>query len=138
MCVFFFFFCKQKTAYEMRISDWSSDVCSSDLGCGAKHLYARVRSDRQLCRTLVAVDLADTHRDQRSPGPRAGGTAPAQAARRDVGRRAQRLSEQQEEWCEAGGKARRGGGAGPEQGEEGGGDKIGRGGGRERVGRGGE
>src|SRR3546814_5197556 len=30
MCVFFFFF-KQKTAYEMRISDWSSDVCSSDL-----------------------------------------------------------------------------------------------------------
>src|SRR3546814_2162760 len=29
MCFFFFF--KQKTAYEMRISDWSSDVCSSDL-----------------------------------------------------------------------------------------------------------
>src|SRR3546814_1491777 len=29
VCVFFFF--KQKTAYEMRISDWSSDVCSSDL-----------------------------------------------------------------------------------------------------------
>src|SRR3546814_10761005 len=28
MCFFFF---KQKTAYEMRISDWSSDVCSSDL-----------------------------------------------------------------------------------------------------------
>src|SRR3546814_7719152 len=31
LCVFFF---KQKTAYEMRISDWSSDVCSSDLGFG--------------------------------------------------------------------------------------------------------
>src|SRR3546814_3662915 len=30
MSVFFFFF-KQKTAYELRISDWSSDVCSSDL-----------------------------------------------------------------------------------------------------------
>src|SRR3546814_17988541 len=29
ICCFFFF--KQKTAYEMRISDWSSDVCSSDL-----------------------------------------------------------------------------------------------------------
>src|SRR3546814_3446093 len=29
--VFLFFFFKQKTAYEMRISDWSSDVCSSDL-----------------------------------------------------------------------------------------------------------
>src|SRR3546814_2340589 len=26
-----YFYCKQKTAYEMRISDWSSDVCSSDL-----------------------------------------------------------------------------------------------------------
>src|SRR3546814_8598492 len=33
MCfILFFFFFKQKTAYEMRISDWSSDVCSSDLG----------------------------------------------------------------------------------------------------------
>src|SRR3546814_3143998 len=30
-CFIFFFFFKQKTAYEMRISDWSSDVCSSDL-----------------------------------------------------------------------------------------------------------
>src|SRR3546814_4606489 len=28
----YLFFFKQKTAYEMRISDWSSDVCSSDLG----------------------------------------------------------------------------------------------------------
>src|SRR3546814_8327180 len=32
MCFFFF---KQKTAYEMRISDWSSDVCSSDIPSGA-------------------------------------------------------------------------------------------------------
>src|SRR3546814_1659499 len=32
VCIFFFF--KQKTAYEMRISDWSSDVCSSDLPIG--------------------------------------------------------------------------------------------------------
>src|SRR3546814_923807 len=31
MPLFLFFFFKQKTAYEMRISDWSSDVCSSDL-----------------------------------------------------------------------------------------------------------
>src|SRR3546814_11393587 len=37
MCVCFFFF-KQKTAYEMRISDWSSDVCSSDL---KRHAAAR-------------------------------------------------------------------------------------------------
>src|SRR3546814_2715425 len=32
MITFRFFFFKQKTAYELRISDWSSDVCSSDLG----------------------------------------------------------------------------------------------------------
>src|SRR3546814_5392867 len=31
-----FFFFKQKTAYEMRISDWSSDVCSSDLPTGSR------------------------------------------------------------------------------------------------------
>src|SRR3546814_1137293 len=42
---FYFFFFKQKTAYEMRISDWSSDVCSSDLfllksGLDAKHYIA--------------------------------------------------------------------------------------------------
>src|SRR3546814_8559416 len=31
VCIVLFFFFKQKTAYELRISDWSSDVCSSDL-----------------------------------------------------------------------------------------------------------
>src|SRR3546814_11081935 len=37
----FIFFFKQKTAYEMRISDWSSDVCSSDLaGRSGRSLYA--------------------------------------------------------------------------------------------------
>src|SRR3546814_11877569 len=40
MLFFFFFFFKQKTAYEMRISDWSSDVCSSDLS------YPRVQIGR--------------------------------------------------------------------------------------------
>src|SRR3546814_2104117 len=42
----FVFFFKQKTAYEMRISDWSSDVCSSDLLTGredADHHMAAVR-----------------------------------------------------------------------------------------------
>src|SRR3546814_5569538 len=38
-CLFYFFFCKQKTAYEVRISDWSSDVCSSDLGAGITTAY---------------------------------------------------------------------------------------------------
>src|SRR3546814_1939474 len=41
-CVFVFFFFKQKTAYEMRISDWSSDVCSSDL----LEQMRRLRSER--------------------------------------------------------------------------------------------
>src|SRR3546814_7820059 len=35
--IWFFFFFKQKTAYEMRISDWSSDVCSSDLRIAERH-----------------------------------------------------------------------------------------------------
>src|SRR3546814_6675600 len=38
-CIIFFFF-KQKTAYEMRISDWSSDVCSSDLSTSLRHMAA--------------------------------------------------------------------------------------------------
>src|SRR3546814_13938218 len=42
------FFCKQKTEYEMRISDWSSDVCSSDLrsahGPALDRLWRRTRT----------------------------------------------------------------------------------------------
>src|SRR3546814_3152489 len=50
--VFCFFFFKQKTAYEMRISDWSSDVCSSDLLGG---LVERLRkmSKRWRCQRAV-------------------------------------------------------------------------------------
>src|SRR3546814_6487509 len=48
-CVSFFFF-KQKTAYEMRISDWSSDVCSSDLSAD----YARSFGMAALCRDLYS------------------------------------------------------------------------------------
>src|SRR3546814_5006823 len=44
----FFFFFKQKTAYEMRISDWSSDVCSSDLKEGGGDKIARIAMDLQL------------------------------------------------------------------------------------------
>src|SRR3546814_4352336 len=43
LCGVFFFF-KQKTAYEMRISDWSSDVCSSDLSA----LLRSVCADREI------------------------------------------------------------------------------------------
>src|SRR3546814_20605673 len=55
-----FFFLKQKTAYEMRISDWSSDVCSSDLFDRAT--WAELRelfgSDGVLClRDTLVADL---------------------------------------------------------------------------------
>src|SRR3546814_2582257 len=43
---FFFFFFKQKTAYEMRISDWSSDVCSSDLYMNACSKVTTTRQSR--------------------------------------------------------------------------------------------
>src|SRR3546814_10406562 len=46
LCLFFFF--KQKTAYEMRISDWSSDVCSSDLASSAESGYFLEEVRRQL------------------------------------------------------------------------------------------
>src|SRR3546814_9481767 len=45
MCVFFF---KQKTAYEMRISDWSSDVCSSDLSAWARTIRQDMRAARRV------------------------------------------------------------------------------------------
>src|SRR3546814_4842819 len=53
------FFFKQKTAYEMRISDWSSDVCSSDLR-PEDAMAAQVRSVEQLLGvTLDANTLLD-------------------------------------------------------------------------------
>src|SRR3546814_6683255 len=53
-----FFFFKQKTAYEMRISDWSSDVCSSDL-----RRYRPARRTR-----LSGTGLRRGYRDEKS-GP---------------------------------------------------------------------
>src|SRR3546814_16072742 len=48
MYLLFFFFFKQKTAYEMRISDWSSDVCSSDLCCSSSQLLSLRLKEQQL------------------------------------------------------------------------------------------
>src|SRR3546814_10311148 len=53
-CLFFFF--KQKTAYEMRISDWSSDVCSSDLTQADE--VETEQEDRRCRRALACFDLA--------------------------------------------------------------------------------
>src|SRR3546814_1400268 len=65
--VFFFFFFKQKTAYEMRISDWSSDVCSSDLpGTGSVNDFHKYRTDLVLQLELL---------DRQAVGGRAAGVA---------------------------------------------------------------
>src|SRR3546814_3157532 len=58
-CVWLFCFCKQKTAYEMRISDWSSDVCSSDLLVAAVSLEQALAEvvDRGAGDALVEVAL---------------------------------------------------------------------------------
>src|SRR3546814_8973261 len=84
----FFFFFKQKTAYEMRISDWSSDVCSSDLGHPGhrprRHQNGRAGDER---------GGPQLHRKAAGPGtlPRAGqpgrGAQRAAAAERSEERR---------------------------------------------------
>src|SRR3546814_4708918 len=82
-CSVCIFFCKQKTAYELRISDWSSDVCSSDLviletrqdhlvgartevkifpiAAGLFHLLGNARADREIgrasCRERVCQSV---------------------------------------------------------------------------------
>src|SRR3546814_783561 len=61
-----FFFFKQKTAYEMRISDWSSDVCSSDLERG--HAI-NPRTSVSLPVTAAAAAIAGLTRWVRAPGP---------------------------------------------------------------------
>src|SRR3546814_5695128 len=82
MLLFVFFF-KQKTAYEMRISDWSSDVCSSDLefcthGYGATSLnqivraagvskttlYARFASKNELFRAIMHEQIERIDRSE--------------------------------------------------------------------------
>src|SRR3546814_10755050 len=72
--VSFFFFFKQKTAYEMRISDWSSDVCSSDLDEEQQVLPQRQAADR---------DHPEQHqrhaRGMQRPGGRVAGVAAQQA-----------------------------------------------------------
>src|SRR3546814_4255131 len=82
-----FFFFKQKTAYEMRISDWSSDVCSSDLVQARYHfllerelakwrlaardaedastLPSEVMAERQRLVTLGAPDVTDRSEERR-------------------------------------------------------------------------
>src|SRR3546814_4784264 len=61
MLMFFFF--KQKTAYEMRISDWSSDVCSSDLWKTPEALSARRNQGRHPVRIAALFRGSEGRRD---------------------------------------------------------------------------
>src|SRR3546814_3828408 len=53
------FFFKQKTAYEMRISDWSSDVCSSDLALASPEVSEWTSRPLQRLRLLAQDELLD-------------------------------------------------------------------------------
>src|SRR3546814_11443713 len=83
VCLFFFFF-KQKTAYEMRISDWSSDVCSSDLfeiAVAARHVHYRrdgFDGQRRAAEIRVQDDAAGVDRAAQGALP-----APRQTLRRE-------------------------------------------------------
>src|SRR3546814_4247574 len=87
---FFFFFFKQKTEYEMRISDWSSDVCSSDLDekkertPGNSHIKAS--RHRRNPANPVCHPLIDHHTDQRSrfPSTRSGPVSSLQSSSKDL------------------------------------------------------
>src|SRR3546814_8693271 len=75
----FFFFFKQKTAYEVRISDWSSDVCSSDLArLGGDVFIAMVigqsrRGSRRLAKQILSlinspIAIAERRSEERRVG----------------------------------------------------------------------
>src|SRR3546814_13709220 len=71
--IFSFFFFKQKTAYEMRISDWSSDVCSSDLlrlDTGRDQLACVHLTDKPMLRWYAAccrLPLFNSHANGKLP-----------------------------------------------------------------------
>src|SRR3546814_3844866 len=73
-CLFAVFFFKQKTAYELRISDWSSDVCSSDLslllssGDAATIFSRRVFQKPAAASTPTALSLSASRSEERRVG----------------------------------------------------------------------
>src|SRR3546814_7535723 len=66
--VYLLIFFKQKTAYEVRIRDWSSDVCSSDLGWTRKIMRSLARSSRW---SPVSANICSTSRRGSSACPNA-------------------------------------------------------------------
>src|SRR3546814_9898010 len=76
MLLLSFFFFKQKTAYEMRISDWSSDVCSSDLLSAPECADRRPRAGggvraRRVRATWPCRPIVQPRRGERQPRARA-------------------------------------------------------------------
>src|SRR3546814_4540615 len=61
MCISTVFFFKQKPAYEMRISDWSSDVCSSDLFGSSRKQLQRAHVLRQPLDGVTALEAVGAH-----------------------------------------------------------------------------
>src|SRR3546814_5800608 len=78
LVVYIFFFFKQKTAYEMRISDWSSDVCSSDLP--VRRRYDRRAAPGLPVRPRRARRLQPERHDAAARRPAAGAAAPIRAS----------------------------------------------------------
>src|SRR3546814_1500455 len=79
--IVYFFFFKQKTAYEMRISDWSSDVCSSDL------LHRRTGTRRRSLRPAGGRTAAPARDAALRRRLRRAHRDPARFLRRDAARR---------------------------------------------------
>src|SRR3546814_6394717 len=67
LCMLYVFFFKQKTAYEMRISDWSSDVCSSDLARRGLAVILRIEA------VDFGAEFHPSHVAQAHDGPAFGG-----------------------------------------------------------------
>src|SRR3546814_2987236 len=101
----FFFFFKQKTAYEMRISDWSSDVCSSDLqaddhvetgglagtvGAEQADHFAGIEGQAEVADDLArTIGLAQALGDQHQPpsaAPSSAGSGAVSSEERRVGK----------------------------------------------------
>src|SRR3546814_5639966 len=89
--VFFFFFFKQKTAFEMRISDWSSDVCSSDLNSNVQSFRAEM-AGKTVLETKASSDARSGSGETAATIVR--GTAPADDA--DVEQRLTSVAEMAE------------------------------------------
>src|SRR3546814_5439154 len=88
--MFLFFFFKEKTAYEMRISDWSSDVCSSDLiHQQAGRAGAEAALDQRI--DLVGAERGDD--GEEADGEEAGGVPHRPLAAQPLGQRERQQDE---------------------------------------------